>query len=400
MDLVTSPVGYRRIYRRRTDPDGSIWAYARLVPDIPRTPLIPPPPVLLEQDVVTRIRGRAFGVAAAGGRDNVLYNTTNALLFPTAAWSTYGGILPASSLTRFPASGEGDYTVPASAANSVPATLPQFGVTSTGSSGAGTPIQNMEFFGVPRLGTLANVWFKNCRFWGTTATGALTGALEASSLNLRGALLTDCEVIVRNNNTWHTGIRGSNYIIARTEVTGASDGLSWNAAGGNVRVYGSWIHNGAYDEWAAGDTTMPSQGSNYLHCDGIQGAMGPNYYAKGCYIGGAKLGQYQPHATPSARANIIAGDDFFNSAMLLAQAANSPLLTGLVEQSVLFGGGATVNVATSNGYDLAGFEFKDNIFPYRPGGGGQWYILKPANCNCVFTNNRHPDGVAVPIVAG
>lgn len=385
---MTAPV-YRRLYRRVTISGGAIVARSRGVPDVP----IKAPTTGPAADVVTRVRGRHFGTTGAPtGRDAVIYSVDNAMDFP-AHWSDYGGIIPSSSLTRYPASGEGDYAVPSSAANSVPAVVD--GVT-TGSTGVGTPVENMEFFGVVRTGSLANVWFKNCRFWGTIATGAATGVVEASSLNFRGAVLQDCEIKVRNNNTWHTGIRGSNVTVKRTEITGAADGVSWNASGGNVNLLGNWIHDGAYDEWSTGDAAYLSQGGNYLHCDGVQAGQGANLYAKGCYIGGLKTGAYNDHT--GNKANILAGDDFYNAAVLLAQAPGGFLITGKVEQCVLFGGTATVNVATSNGYDLNGFEFKDNIFPKWT--GGQWYILKPANCNCQFTNNRHPDGSLVPIVAG
>lgn len=390
---MTAPV-YRRIYRR-VDLSGSVRvARSRGVPDIPIGKVSTGAPA----DVVTRIRGRSFGVTGAPtGRDAVVYSVENALLFPTS-WSDYGGIIPGSTLTRYPASGEGDYTVPTGAANSVPAVVD--GVA-TGSTGTGTPVENMNIFGVARQAALPFVWYKNCRFNGTLATGAATGAVEASSLNFRGALIQDSEILVRNNNTWHTGIRGSNVTVKRTEISGAADGITWNATGGNARYLGVWAHNGAYDEWASGDTAYLPQGSNYLHCDGAQAGQGANLYAKGCYIGGSKTGAWLHH--DGHKADILAGDDFYNSAVLLAQApvqqdGNQYLITGKVEQCVLFGGTATVNVATSNGYDLSGFEFKDNIFPKWT--GGQWYILKPANCNCIFTNNRHPDGTLVPIVAG
>jgi hypothetical protein len=126
---------------------------------------------------------------------------------------------------------------------------------------------------------------------------------------------------------------------------------------------------------------------------------------RGCYIGGHRLGQYAHHA--GFRTQILAGDDFYNSAVLMAQApaqadgVQYKMINCLFEQNVFEGGTATINVATSNGYDLSGVVFKDNIFPYKFfAGGGQWYILRPVDCNAVFTNNRHTDGVAVTIVTG
>lgn len=385
---------YRRIYRKYTAPDGSRYARSKGVPDIPFIPILPPPPTVAKKDVITKFRVTAAGVPQGSGRDAVLFNATNAMLFPTQ-WPSYGGVEAGHTLTRTPASGEAEYTVPTTASHSAPTTID--GVA-TPSNGTGTPIVDREFYGTVRLGTVANVLFKNCRFYGTLTTGTNIGCVEGSNLSLRNAVFQDCEFIVRNNNTWHTGVRGSNYTMMRSSVVGAADAVSWNATGGNVKLLGCWLHDGAYDEWAAGDTSFPSQGSNYLHCDGVQAGQGSNYYARGCFIGGNKLGQFSHHA--GSRDQILAGDDFYNSAVLLAQAPGGFLITGTMEQCVLLGGTATVNVATANGYDLSGFTFKDNIFPYRPGGGGQWYILRPVDCRAVMTNNRHPDGVLVPIVTG
>lgn len=400
---MTAPIDprYRRIYRARTDPNGTRWAYSRGVPDIQIGAGTVVPPAGAKVDVISRLRGKGFYVPPSSGRDGVVYSSANALLFPTASWSTLGGPLPGVALTRFPASGEGDYTVPASAANSVPTTID--GVA-TGSPGTGTAIENMEFFGVVRLNSLANVWFKNCIFHGTVTPRVSTGCIEAANLNMRGAVIQDAWLDVRNNNTFHTGIRGSFYTLKRAEVSGGADGISFNTSGGNVTLLGNWIHNGAYDEWAAGDTNFPSQGSNYLHCDGVQGGQGKNYYARGNYIGGHRLGAYAHHA--GFRTQILAGDDFYNSAVLMAQAPAQAdgvqyLMTNvLFEQNVFEGGTATINVATSNGYDLSGVTFKDNVFPFAFFGGGQWYILRPVGCNAVFTNNRHTNGALVPIVTG
>jgi hypothetical protein len=232
---MTSPL-YRRVYRKRTDPNATRWAVSRGVPDIPFIPIIPPVAI---DDYIARYRLKAAGIPTGSPRDALAFNSANALQFPTSP-TNYVGIIPGSpALTRFPATGEGDYTVPASAANSVPATLD--GV-STGSTGTGTPIQNMEFYGVVRLNSVANVWFKNCIFHGTVTPRLSTGAIEAANLNLRGAVIQDVWIDVRNNNTFHTGIRGSFYTLKRAEVSGAADGISFNTTGGHVTLLGCRGH--------------------------------------------------------------------------------------------------------------------------------------------------------------
>lgn len=388
---------YLRVYRKYTNPaNGKRYARSRGVPDIPFIPEIAPPPTVTGIEVLTRYRMRSYAPPVGSGRSALLYNTTNAMQFPISP-TTYVGVDPgAPARTRTPASGELDYTVPSNAANSVPATI---NGVSTGSSGTGTPVQDKEFFGTVRQGTLSRVFYKNCVFWGTVNTGALLGEVEATGLDFRNAVFMDCTFNNRNNNTWQTNIRGGRYDAYRCEYINGSDGVSGNSTIGLVRLFGCYLHDGAYDEWAAGDTTFPSQGSNYLHCDAIQLGQGPGYYAIGCYFGGARAGQYNPHL--GNKTAILSGHDFYNSALLAAQAAGGFLITGTFEQNVFEGGTATINLAVSAGYDLSGLIIKDNIFPYKAfAGGGQWYILRGAGVNAVLTNNRHPDGVAVPIQAG
>lgn len=315
-------------------------------------------------------------------RSDLVISAENALQIP-ANPAKYVGTL--GTLTRYPASGDGDFTA----------------------SFNGQIIENYDIYGSVRLLAYTGVKVRNCIIRGTTATGANTAFVTASNENLRGAVIEDCELVGRGN-LWCEGIRGSNYKIQRCELHGMTDGISLTSQGGNVDVLGNWIHDGLYSEWTATTPGMPTQGSYYMHCDAIQFHRGRNYNIRGNYIGGLRAGDpvtgdIWPHHTGHL-ADIQAGDDFYNSGILLKQEVDSSdankIENVLIEQNVFEGGACCINHPSGNGNTFATATIRDNLFVPYPGGSTKYYILKSPSLQTVMSNNRFITGGLVPISNG
>lgn len=318
------------------------------------------------------------------GRSDLVFSAANALQFPTSPTSFVGPTTP-GSLTRYPASGDGDFTA----------------------SADGQVIEGLDIYGSVRLLAFAGVTIRNCRIRGTLATGSNTAFVVASNENLRGAVIEDCELIGRGN-LWVEGIRGGNYVIRRCELHGMTDGISLTSQVGNVQVLGNWIHDGLYSEWDSTTPNMPTQGSYYMHCDAIQFHRGRNYTIRGNYIGGLRAGDPTTGAVwghhTGHLADIQGGDDFYNSGILLKQEVDASdankIENVLIEQNVIQGGACGINHPSGNGNDFSTATIRDNQFVPLPHGNGQFYILKSPSLLTVMSGNTFTTGGAVPISNG
>lgn len=315
-------------------------------------------------------------------RDDLVFSVENALQFPGDPTSFVG---PTGALTRYPASGDGDFTV----------------------SSNGQVIENLDIYGSVRLLAYSGVTIRNCRIRGTQATGSSVAMVIASNENLRGAVIEDCDLSGRGN-LWLEGMRGGNYTIRRCEIHGVTDGISLTSQLGNVNVLGCWIHDCAYDEWDSSTPGMPTQGSYYMHCDAIQFHRGKDYVVRGNYIGGLRAGDPTTGAVwdhhTGHKADIQAGDDYYNSGILLKQEVDSTdanrIERVLIEQNVLQGGVCCINHPSGNGNTFATATIRDNQFVPFPHGNSQFYILKSPSLLTVMSNNTYTTGGVVPISNG
>jgi hypothetical protein len=317
-------------------------------------------------------------------RADLVFSAANALQFPTDPTSFVGPTTP-GSLTRYPASGDGDFT--ASSNDQV--------------------IEGLDIYGSVRLLAYSGVTIRNCIIRGTLVTGQNTAFVVASNEDLRGAVIEDCELVGRGN-MWVEGIRGSNYTIRRCELHGMTDGISLTSQGGNVQVLGNWIHDCLYSEWDSTTPNMPTQGSYYMHCDAIQFHRGKDYVIRGNYLGGVRAadpstGAVWNHHTGHL-SDIQAADDFYNSCILLKQEVDSTQANKiervLIEQNVFNGGVASLNHPSSNGNDFSSTTIRDNQFVPLPYAGTSFYILKSPSLLTVMSNNTFTTGGAVPISNG
>jgi hypothetical protein len=273
------------------------------------------------------------------------------------------GPIPGTTLTRI----NGDYT--ATADNQI--------------------IENLEVYGTINTKTFNNVVVRNCVVWGTQATGTFTAFIMSSGENGRGLTVEDCRFNGRNN-PWVSGMRGGNYTIRRTEITGAADGLSLTSALGNVTAEANWLHNGYYAEWDATTTGVPAQGGYYTHTDGVQFHRGKNYVIRGNLIGGTR--NPADHHTGKA-ATIAAGDDFYNSAFMIKQEVDATpankIENVLIENNWLTGGVSTINISSGNGNTFNTLIIRNNRFT-RSTWGNQMYILQSPGLGTI-TGNVYDD---------
>lgn len=317
------------------------------------------------------------------GRDALVYGSYDPASDPAA----YVGVPAGTTLTRFPASGDGDFTVTAN----------------------GQVIQDREIFGTVRLLAFKGVTIRRCRIWGTLATGTDTAFITGNSpgKSLGGALIQDCELTGRGS-PWCSAMRDGDYTIERCHISNVSDGLCFTSPTGKVTAQGNWIHNGAFMEWDSTTPNMPFAGGFYTHVDGVQFHLGKDYTIRGNHIGGQRTNDpatglaYQHHTGHAA--DINAGDDMYNSSFMIKQEVDATLPNKiervLIEKNWLHGGTATVNHPSGNGNDFSSLTFRDNHF-VRNVGGNQLYILKSPSLLATYTNNTFTDtGLPVPISNG
>jgi hypothetical protein len=329
---------------------------------------------------MTRLRARSF-YSPTASRADLVYGSYDPAVDP----ANRVGVLASPARTRFPASGEGDFTA----------------------SSNGQVIENLDVYGGIRLLSYSNVIVRNCAVYGTLATGTDTAMITFAGDNGRGLLIEDCRLEGRGN-PWVSAMRGGGYTMVRTEVTNCTDGLALTSQVGNVTAEGCWFHNGLFMEWDATTPDMPYAGSYYTHVDGVQFHRGKNYVFRGNHIGGTRTnnpadGKAYGHHTGNA-ANINAGDDLYNSCFMIKQEVDASqankIENVLIEKNWLEGGTATVNHPSGNGNDFATLTFQDNKF-IRNVGGDQIYILLSPSLLAGYTNNTFTDtGLPVPISNG
>lgn len=275
-------------------------------------------------------------------------------------------------------------------------------------------VENLEIWGSIRVGTYNNVTIQNCIIHGTLTRGSDTGAIILGGDNGRGLLIKDCKIEQRpnNHNEWCTAMRGGNYTILRTEISGFPDGLAWTSQLGNVVAESNWIHNGWFNEWTqaeaatsqGGNNYYPYAGSYYTHVDGIQFHRGKNYVIRGNMIGGVRVpGNH--HMSPSEKDAINSGDDLFNAALMVKQEVDTQPINKienvLIEKNWFAGGASTLNVTYGRDNLFETVVIQDNKF-MRPTWGQQYHILRGRDGSgtpvAVFTNNTfEDDGSPVPI---
>lgn len=391
---MSSPFLSRPLRRKRTDPDGSRWAVGRGLPDIPFTPNVAPVVGVLT-DRVTRLRLRSLGTPAAPGVRTTAVLATQAMNIPVTP-ASWVGVPAGTTLTRYPASGNADFVANSTHANAKPGT------------GSGVIIENLEIFGSVNLGTIANTYIRNCIIWGPVATSG-TPFITGSSNNLRGNLCVDSELKGRiyatpsAPNYFARAMQGANHTIERCEIHGTSDGFGFTSNLGGQQILGCWVHDGLYGEWTPPNANYPSSTGNYLHSDAFQIQLGKNIVIRGNYIGGRRTGPYI-HNTGHPT-EMIAGDDYPNTLFMIKQevdaTAANKIENVLIEQNVLWGSEACINMNTNLGNLLESVDIQNNLFPYPPWVGSQVYVYKPPDFAGTLTNNRHPeDGTLINISAG
>lgn len=386
---MTSPFPGGTIWRLRTDPGGKRFAYARGRADIPFIPELPPDPLLVT-DRVPRIRTRSFPPVGAPSRSTLVYGsyTADIPVHPT----NYVGVTPGTVLTRHPASGDGDFY--ASANNQV--------------------IQALDVYGCVRVGTYSGVTIKNCIIRGGTGTAPNNGLVQGGNLippggapaggSLRGAVIQDCTFTGRGN-LWQGGIGSAgDYTLERCEITGFADGVSLNSSIGKVNLFGNWIHNGLYAEWAVdGDPNYPAQSAHHMHGDAVQFHTGKDIVLRGNYLGGKKLTGYD-YGTGANAAAINANDDFHTSAVMLQQEIDASLPRKIervmIEKNYLEGGMGTLNIPSKYSNNMASVTIRDNTFPRQTfvvPVSTMTYVGRMAEWAGVWSNNRFDDGTPVAI---
>ena len=278
----------------------------------------------------------------------------------------------------------------------------------------GQVFENLEIFG--RLiiaATAVNALGRNCyvRGPGTNYTGTSQIALVTapSDFDLRGLTLEDCALdATGRENVYVDGVHGGNFTFKRVEIAGVQDGVSLKPAIGGQILEACWIHNGAYFEWLAGEVNSPSQDLQ-THNDAIQFHRGRGVRIRGCRLGGYRAPgtpkKTAPYALDANRTAIIrANDDFNNAGIMLKQEVNSDPANKIddviIEKNWLEGGAAMINIAYSNGNNLAGVQIIDNVFA-RSSDPNQIYITKPDQAVPVLSGNVFEDnGAPVPIKRG
>lgn len=225
-----------------------------------------------------------------------------------------------------------------------------------------------------------------------------TAAISSTSASLRNAVIEDVRIDLTGRETaWCDGIRGADYTIRRSEITGTADGLTFNAWQGNVVAEANWIHNGFYTEWDVGTPNRPTSPSDRrTHNDCIQFHRGKNYRVVGNYLGGRRaLGDIHTY-DPVIVAAKDAGDDYENSGIMLKQEVDSTLQNKienvLISNNWFEGGAASMNLSP----DLGNF-FESVVVQYnrfiraQPGVHGGYYIIRASTFAGTLTGNVFDD---------
>lgn len=272
----------------------------------------------------------------------------------------------------------------------------------------GQLVQGLDIYGIIRLGSFSGVVIDRCHVRGPdiTGTSAVPAIIMSNNDDLRGAVIRD-STIEGGGSMWAGAVRGGNYRAERVHVTNVPDGFSLTSVLGNVTLEACWIHHGLYGEWAVGTPVLPTGGNCYTHADGVQFHRGKNYLIRGCHIGGRRANDpltgkaYLQHTGHAA--DINAGDDLYNSALMIKQevddTAANKIENVLIERNWLEGGTATVNMAGGRGNLFESLTVRDNIFPRAAKGAVQFYILRTPGVG-VFIGNVHEDGAPVAISRG
>jgi hypothetical protein len=320
-------------------------------------------------------------------------------------------------------------------------------------------IEGMYVWGRIYTGTFTGVKIRNCVIRGPLTRGTDTSHItgHASQVDdLGDAVIEDCLIWGRpvtvpatyngkpllaagvapgpgvggvdNTNGWaNDGIRGGRYTVRRTEIRATGDGIGLTGQIGNVTIEGCWIHDNGYCEWNDPDDTgnyVNSAGQtvagagyymgypgNYTHGDGVQFHRGKVYRIRGNVIGGTQANGRWAHNT-GHYLDIVGNDDMYNSSFMIQQEVDATEANRIddviIENNLLGGGIATINMTVKNGNTLPGVIIRGNRFMRKTTGTGQtaiFYILIPLAGGQPtmgqFSNNVMDDtGLPVPYSAG
>lgn len=233
---------------------------------------------------------------------------------------------------------------------------------------------------------------------------------------------------VDNTNGWaNDGLRGGGYAARRNEIRACGDGVGLTGQVGGVTLEGNWIHDNGYCEWDDPDdtgnyvdgtgATVAGNGyymgfpGNYTHGDGVQFHRGKVYRIRGNVIGGTQANGRWAHNTGHFN-DIRNNDDMYNSAFMIQQEVDATEANRIddviIENNLLGGGIATINMTVKNGNTLPGVIVRNNRFMRKTTGTGQtaiFYILIPLAGGQPtmgqYSNNVMDDtGLPVPYSAG
>jgi hypothetical protein len=271
-------------------------------------------------------------------------------------------------------------------------------------------VENLDIYGQLHFTSNAtNPVVRNCivRGPGSAAYGSNMAAISSSSASLRGAVIEDTRIdLTGRENAWVDGIRGSDFTMRRSEITRTVDGLSLVGPAGNVTLEASWIHDGFYTEWTAGDAHFPNQSDHRTHGDAVQFHRGKNITLRGNSFGGKRGVGGIGTDDPLVIAAKDAGDDYENSCIMFKQEVSSLLVdrieNALVELNWFEGGAASLNIAVARSNFYAGSTFQDNRFCRKqPDVWGGYYIMRTSTTQAVIRRNVFDDtGLPVTITNG